>query len=109
MLSLSQGVKPMFFSKEEFKKTFLKRVEMASGRSLSESSERDQYQALGSMVREFVSNDWISTNELHLAVKQKQVYYLSIEYLLGKLLRQNLINLGIGKLFRKAFRRLELI
>jgi starch phosphorylase len=106
MLSLSQGVKPMFFSKEEFKKTFLKRVEMASGRSLSESSERDQYQALGSMVREFVSNDWISTNELHLAVKQKQVYYLSIEYLLGKLLRQNLINLGIEETVQEGLQEI---
>jgi glycogen phosphorylase len=95
MLSLSQGVKPMFSNKDEFKNTFLKRLEMACGKSFSESSERDHYQTLGNMVREFVSNDWISTNELHLAAKEKQVYYLSIEYLLGKLLRQNLINLGI--------------
>lgn len=68
---------------------------MVCGKSFSESSERDHYQTLGIMIREFVSHDWIKTNERYLAAKEKQVYYLSIEYLLGKLLRQNLINLGI--------------
>jgi starch phosphorylase len=68
---------------------------MVCGKSFSESSERDHYQTLGIMIREFVSHDWIKTNERYLDTKGKQVYYLSIEYLLGKLLRQNLINLGI--------------
>jgi len=90
-----QGVKPMFSNKAEFKETFLKRIEMVCGKSFSESSARDHYQTLGTMIGEYVSNDWITTNELHLAAKGKQVYYLSIEYLLGKLLRQNLINLGV--------------
>jgi len=85
----------MFSSKESFQKTFLKRLEMLCGKSFSESTSRDHYQTLGSMIREFVSNDWIKTNEQYLAVQGKQVYYLSIEYLLGKLLRQNLINLGV--------------
>ncbi|MDQ0196900.1 glycogen/starch/alpha-glucan phosphorylase [Neobacillus ginsengisoli] len=85
----------MFSNKTEFKETFLKRLEMLYGKSFSESSERDHYQTLGNMIREYVSNDWIKTNESYLAGKEKQVYYLSIEYLLGKLLRQNLINLGI--------------
>jgi glycogen phosphorylase len=85
----------MFSNTTEFKNTFLKRLNMVCGKSFSESSERDHYQTLGIMIREFVSNDWIKTNERYLAAKEKQVYYLSIEYLLGKLLRQNLINLGI--------------
>ena len=106
MRSLSQGVKHMFSSKEEFKESFLKRLEMLCGKSFSESSERDYYQTLGSMVREFVSNDWITTNEKHLAAKQKQVYYLSIEYLLGKLLRQNLINLAIEGIVQDGLQEL---
>jgi glycogen phosphorylase len=85
----------MFSNTTEFKDTFLKRLNMVCGKSFSDSSERDHYQTLGIMIREFVSNDWIKTNERYLAAKEKQVYYLSIEYLLGKLLRQNLINLGI--------------
>ncbi|MGG5252642.1 glycogen/starch/alpha-glucan phosphorylase [Neobacillus sp. SM06] len=85
----------MFSSITEFKTTFLKRLEMLCGKSFAESTAADQYQTLGQMIREYVSNDWIRTNEQNRNTNEKQVYYLSIEYLLGKLLRQNLINLGI--------------
>ena len=47
------------------------------------------------MIREYVSSNWIHTNENIVSSQGKQVYYLSIEFLLGKLLRQNLMNLGI--------------
>ncbi|NWQ43114.1 glycogen/starch/alpha-glucan phosphorylase [Bacillus sp. EB106-08-02-XG196] len=96
----------MFSNPTEFKNHFLKRVNMVCGKSFSESSERDQYQTLGIMIREFVSHDWIKTNERYLAAKGKQVYYLSIEYLLGKLLRQNLINLGIEETVQVGLRDL---
>lgn len=85
----------MFSSKDQFKKTFLKRLEMLCGKGFNESTERDHYQTLGNMIREYVSKDWIRTNEEYRTKNEKQVYYFSIEYLLGKLLRQNIINLGI--------------
>ena len=56
-------------------------------KSFVESTDRDHYQTLGNMIREYVSNDWITTNEQYRSAKEKQVYYLSIEYLLGKLLK----------------------
>ncbi|ETI65850.1 glycogen/starch/alpha-glucan phosphorylase [Neobacillus vireti] len=96
----------MFSSTAEFKGNFLKRLEMVSGRSFSESTPRDYYQTLGQMIREFVSHDWITTNEKYLAAKGKQVYYLSIEYLLGKLLRQNLINLGVEEIVQAGLQEL---
>lgn len=96
----------MFSSKEQFKKTFLKRLEMLCGKSFAESTPRDHYQTLGQMIREFVSNDWITTNERYWASKRKQVYYLSIEYLLGKLLRQNLINLGVEAMVERGLQEL---
>lgn len=106
MQNSSQGVKPMFSSTAEFKGNFLKRLEMLSGKSVSESAPKDYYQTLGQMIREFVSHDWITTNEKYLASKGKQVYYLSIEYLLGKLLRQNLINLGVEETVQKGLKEL---
>ncbi|WP_413308020.1 glycogen/starch/alpha-glucan phosphorylase [Bacillus sp. 1P10SD] len=96
----------MFSSTTEFKKTFLKRLEMLCGKNFSESSNRDHYQTLGNMIREYVSNDWIATNERYHAAQGKQVYYLSIEYLLGKLLRQNLINLGIEETVQEGLQEL---
>lgn len=79
---------------------------MSCEKSFSESTERDHYQTLGNMIQEFVSNEWISTNERYLKATGKQVYYLSIEYLLGKLLRQNLINLGVEETVKDGLQEL---
>ncbi|UQD53109.1 glycogen phosphorylase [Bacillus methanolicus] len=85
----------MFTSKEEFKKAFLQRLEMMFGKSFQDSTRREHFQTLGNMIREYISSDWIKTNEQYRASGEKQVYYLSIEFLLGRLLRNNLMNLGI--------------
>jgi glycogen phosphorylase len=106
MLSLLQGVKVMFSSTEQFKQAFMNRVESMSGKSFSETTGRDQYQALGNMIREYVSNNWIRTNEQYRFTETKQVYYLSIEFLLGRLLRHNLLNLGIEKVVKDSFEEL---
>lgn len=106
MQSSSQGVKHMFSNKSRFKKTFIKRLEMECGKSFEDSTANDHYQTLGNMIREYVSNDWIHTNERQRSSCGKQVFYLSIEYLLGKLLRQNLINLGIEETIQKGLQDL---
>lgn len=87
----------MFSSVPKFKSAFLKKLEMMYGTSFEESTSREQFQTLGHMIREHVSSDWIKTNERYRAGAKKQVYYLSIEFLLGRLLRHNLINLGVEK------------
>jgi glycogen phosphorylase len=87
----------MFSSVPKFKSAFLKKLEMMFGTSFEESTSREQFQTLGHMIREHVSADWIKTNERYRSEAKKQVYYLSIEFLLGRLLRHNLINLGVEK------------
>ncbi|WGD77309.1 hypothetical protein P5643_10690 [Bacillus subtilis] len=85
----------MFSSKERFADLFLKRLEMTCGKSFKDSATLDQYKTLGNMVREYISADWIETNEKSRSNSGKQTYYLSIEFLLGQLLEQNLMNLGV--------------
>ncbi|MGG0050098.1 glycogen phosphorylase GlgP [Bacillus atrophaeus] len=85
----------MFSSKERFAALFLQRLEMTCGKSFKDSTKLDQYKTLGTMVREYISSNWIQTNEKSRSNSGKQTYYLSIEFLLGQLLDQNLINLGV--------------
>ncbi|MGM0777493.1 MAG: glycogen/starch/alpha-glucan phosphorylase [Bacillota bacterium] len=90
----------MFSDRDEFKEEFLKKLEMTCGKSFGESTERDHYFTLGNMIREHVSTEWINTNERYRIDREKQVYYLSIEFLLGRLLHHNLINLGIEQVVK---------
>ncbi|MBW7649940.1 glycogen/starch/alpha-glucan phosphorylase [Anoxybacillus sp. ST4] len=96
----------MFTNKEEFKQTFLKRLEMMYGKRFWESTVLDQYNTLGHMIREYISKHWIQTNERYRAEHKKQVYYLSIEFLLGRLLGSNLMNLGIRDVVEEGLKEL---
>ncbi|EIJ79359.1 glycogen phosphorylase [Bacillus methanolicus PB1] len=96
----------MFTNKEEFKKVFLQRLEMMFGKSFQDSTRREHFQTLGNMIREYISSDWIKTNEKYRSSGKKQVYYLSIEFLLGRLLRNNLINLGIENIVYEGLKEL---
>ncbi|MEW4327996.1 glycogen/starch/alpha-glucan phosphorylase [Rossellomorea marisflavi] len=92
----------MFSSQEEFKEAYLKKLEMTSGKAFPDTTLQDRYDTLGQLIREYISMNWIQTNEQYRYQKQKQVYYLSIEFLLGRLLRQNLMNLGIYELVEEG-------
>ncbi|UTI42216.1 glycogen/starch/alpha-glucan phosphorylase [Niallia sp. RD1] len=87
----------MFSNKERFKRYFLQRLEMTYGKTFEDTTSSDHFQTLGHMIREYVSSNWIQTNEQSRNNYGKQVYYLSIEFLLGRLLHNNLINLGIDQ------------
>jgi len=85
----------MFANKESFKKAFLEKLEYMHGKSLQETTLMDKYKTLSSMVRGSISKNWIATNQTYDQTAEKQVYYLSMEFLLGRLLKSYLINLGI--------------
>ncbi len=96
----------MFSNKQEFQHTFLKRLEAMCGKPFKESTKSDHFQTLGHMIREYVSTNWIHTKEKYSVANEKQVYYLSIEFLLGRLLRHNLMNLGIEELVETGLKEL---
>ncbi len=99
----------MFSCKEGFKQCFLKRLERLCGKSFRDSSTLDQYQTLGIMVREHISANWIRTNERSRSNQNKQTYYLSIEFLLGRLLGKTCSTSASVKLSKKVFPSLAFV
>ncbi|MFZ5969720.1 MAG: glycogen/starch/alpha-glucan phosphorylase [Bacillota bacterium] len=85
----------MIISKENFKETFLKKLQTMHGVSIEDASPIQKYTALGRIVRDYISEKWIETNAHYLEKGEKQVYYFSLEFLLGKQLLKNLNNLDI--------------
>ncbi|WP_214767943.1 MULTISPECIES: glycogen/starch/alpha-glucan phosphorylase [unclassified Exiguobacterium] len=96
----------MFKDKEKFKKRFNERFVSMHGKALSEATENDVYQTLAYMVREYVTSDWMHTKETYIHKKSKQVYYFSLEFLLGRFLYNNLLSLDVLEEVREGLEEL---
>ncbi|MBO7721945.1 MAG: glycogen/starch/alpha-glucan phosphorylase [Kiritimatiellae bacterium] len=67
-------------------------------------TDRDQYTAFANAVRDRIVERWISTQEEYGRQNTKRVYYLSLEFLIGRLLGNNVINLKADRLCRDALK-----
>ena len=88
--------------KEEFKKIFTEKAHVLWEKELRDLTLNEVYQTIAYMIRDLVSEDWIRTNEVYAEQKAKQVYYFSIEFLLGRLLQSNLIGIGLEDICRQG-------
>lgn len=68
------------------------------------ATERDQYTAFANAVRDRIVERWINTQEKYHHQNTKRVYYLSLEFLMGRLLGNNVINLKADQLCRDALK-----
>ncbi|WP_196594395.1 glycogen/starch/alpha-glucan phosphorylase [Pectinatus sottacetonis] len=88
--------------KNKFEHLFLQTASIMFGRDMEELTKENLYQALVSTIRQYISDNWIQTNKYYSEHQEKQVYYFSIEFLLGRLLNCNIMNLNIGDICYSA-------
>ncbi|MEG2644186.1 MAG: glycogen/starch/alpha-glucan phosphorylase [Enterococcus sp.] len=81
-------------NKKEFKQCFSRRLAEKFAMEVSDASPSELYQTLGSLMTSAYSQDWRQTWQDYRDVEQKQSYYFSIEFLPGKMLKSNLLNMG---------------
>ena len=98
----------MFKDKIEFKRDFTQRVIENYGRSVEQSHVTEQYIVLGEMVRDYASVHWKQSKESVAELGAKQMYYFSLEFLIGRLLTNNMMNLGIYDIVRDGLKELEI-
>ncbi len=77
------------------------------GKPLAELSHTDCFTAVSLAVRDQLVERMLATEERYRAADAKRVYYLSMEFLIGRSLRHNLINLGIYDICRDALAELK--
>ncbi len=82
--------------------SFANHLEYSLSKDQYTATLRDLYQALALSTRDRLVERWIRTQQMYYDHDVKRVYYLSAEYLMGRALVNNLINLGMSDETRKA-------
>lgn len=66
------------------------------------ATSRDKFNAVVLSVREDIVDRWITTQQRYYDCKAKRIYYLSLEFLLGRLLRNYILNIGMTDDYTRA-------
>ena len=92
---------------EQFREDYLKKLATKSGKPIEETSNWDKYHALASLTREYLTEEWIETNERYNERDVKQVYYFSMEFLTGRFLLRNLQCQNLTEVVKGALESLD--
>lgn len=90
------------FDKKAFKAEVAGNVRRIYRKELSEATNAQMFQAVAYAVQDKIVEDWIATQKAFQKEDAKTVYYLSMEFLMGRALGNNIINLCESKEIREA-------
>ena len=88
--------------KDSLKRSFLEWLTYAVGKDTYTATSRDWFSAVALAVRDRLVDNWMTTTRGYYDRDQKRVYYLSLEFLIGRLLNNSLANLGIVDVCRET-------
>ncbi len=95
-------------SKEDIKKSFAAHVEYSAAKDEFSVTKLDFFQSIALAVRDRLIDRWNKTQQSYYADKAKRIYYLSLEFLIGRLLTDGLNNLGILDQAKEALAELRI-
>lgn len=72
---------------------------------IAAASPRDKFEAIARATRDVLSQRWLKTEQTYRERNAKRVYYLSLEFLMGRALANNLTNLQLDPVFRELCRK----
>ena len=81
------------FDKEEFKESVRDNVKILFRRTIEEATDNQIYQAVCLAAKDTIIDDWLASQDAYAKSKAKVVYYMSMEFLMGRALGNNLINM----------------
>ena len=96
------------FEKEAFKKEVEQNVKQLFRKTVDEVSQQELYQVVSYVVKDAIIDDWIATQKQYEKDDPKIVYYMSMEFLLGRALGNNLINMTAYKEVKEALEEMGL-
>lgn len=92
----------MKFDAEQFKENLAARLRRQYGKDISQANSHDLFDAVSASVQELIMCEWMATRREYDKKPTKQLYYLSAEFLMGRALSNNLINLGVKEEVKKV-------
>ena len=96
------------FEKEEFKKSVKENVKFLYRKTLEEATQEQIFQAVSYTVKDVIIDNWLKSQKAYEKQGPKIVYYMSMEFLMGRALGNNLINLGAYGEVKEALEELGL-
>ena len=96
------------FTKKVFIKSVTENLKSMYRKTVQEASQQELFQAVSYAVKDIVMDEWMATQQAFDKQDPKTVYYMSMEFLMGRALGNNLINLGAYKEVREALEELGL-
>ncbi|MGL5356639.1 MAG: glycogen/starch/alpha-glucan phosphorylase [Cetobacterium sp.] len=96
----------MLIDKKKLKSKIENKVEVLFNKSIDEANSFEIYEGLSKVILDSISKNWLETTKNYK--KEKQAFYFSAEFLMGRALGNNLINLGVYKEVKEVLEELGL-